>query len=278
MTRLGAVSAGGNPSKIDDQAVLGLSGVYDSLAYRVAEIENHVHSGMQSFGATSASVPTLVRGSVIPVTVTAGNGFGVWGTELILHNGLVIEAGSAVKKFDLHWMKVTAIGTANSPVFHEWNSFAAGTPKAAALVTATNKVTDATNTVADNDKVYFPTIASNTGVVVYEVYYVRSRAAGDFEISRTRGGGAVDITGADGACTYVSLGASTALGGPGGGKAALQTWMMDWMVSRAGVLTDATPSMTQHEREACNRLVSCRAYGLAANTTTFFIGLHTYPG
>jgi hypothetical protein len=268
----------GDPPKLDAKPVLGLLGVSDSLAYKVHEIEKHLHTGMQSFGATAVADPTFLRGSVVPITIAAGNGFGVWGTEVILYRGNNIEGGSSTMKFDLHWGKITNVGTANSPAFYEFNSFAIGTPKAATMVAATNKVTDATNTVANNDKVYFPTIASNTGVVVYEVYYVINRAAGDFEVSRTRAGAAADITGVDGACTYVSLGASTALGGPGGGKAALQTWITDWMVNRAAVTTDATPSQMQHSRLACNQCISARGYGAAANSVSTFFGLHSYVG
>ena len=39
-----------NPPKIDDQKVDGLEGVYDSLAYRVNEIEHHLHSFERWFG------------------------------------------------------------------------------------------------------------------------------------------------------------------------------------------------------------------------------------
>lgn len=39
-----------NPPKIDDQAVDGLTGVVDSLAYKVNEIEQHLHSRERWFG------------------------------------------------------------------------------------------------------------------------------------------------------------------------------------------------------------------------------------
>ena len=45
--------------KIDSLAVDGLGGVSNSLAYRVAEIERHLHSGGRWFGAaTVANLPT----------------------------------------------------------------------------------------------------------------------------------------------------------------------------------------------------------------------------
>ena len=212
----------------------------------------------------------MVRRSVVPITVTAGDA--AWGTELILHNGLVIEAGSATKKFDLNQLRISTVGTANRVAVYEFFSFSAGTPKVAALVTGTDKVTDATNTVADNDKVYFPSITSNDGVVVYEVYFVRARAAGNFEISRTRGGVAVDITGPDGACSYVSLGASAA-----DGVAALQMLDTETVVSRATGTPDAQPTPIQCDRQLCNRLISCRGWSAAGgNSVGFHLGLHTY--
>ena len=46
---------GGSSSKIDNQAVDGLLGTPNSLAYRVAEIERHLHSGARWF--ETAAVP-----------------------------------------------------------------------------------------------------------------------------------------------------------------------------------------------------------------------------
>lgn len=263
----------GNPPKLDSQATLGLAGTVDSLAYRIEEIEHHFHSENQCYGATSASVPTMVRDSLVPITVTAGDA--AWGSELILHPGSVIESGSSTMKFDLHTLRVSSVGTANRMAIYEFFAFSAGTPKVAAAVAATNKITDATNSVADNDKIYFPTIASNTGIVVYEVYFVRARAAGDFEVSLTRGGGAVDITGADGACSYVSLGASDA----DGRALTLQPRVTAFNISRANGNTDTFPTEIRMGRQFCNRLISCRGKAAAGgNTIAFHVNLHSYPG
>ena len=261
---------GFNPS-IDSPTSLGLSGTHDSIGYRVGEIEQHVHSRGQSFGATSASIPTLFYRSLLPITVTAGDT--VYGTEIILHRGTTIEGGSATKYFDMHWLKLTAIGTANRVAIYAFNSFDIGTPKVAALVAGTDKVTDATNTVANGDKIYFASIASNTGVTIYEVYFVINRAAGNFEVSRTLAGAKADITGADGACSYVSLGASDA-----NGLGALQTIVSDELISRAAAQTDSTPSPIHMDREKCNRMISCRGISAAGgNSVSFYVGLHTYP-
>ncbi len=255
--------------KIDTQATAGLAGTPGSLAYMAAEIDNHFMSPQQLYGFTAN---TMARKALTPIVVTGGNG--VFGTELILHNGSVIEAGSATKYFDCNQMYVVAVGTVNLVTILEFFTFDTGTPKAAAAVAATNKITDGTNTVADNDKVFFATIASNTGIDVNTVYYVVNRAAGDFEVSLTRGGAAVDITGADGAVTYTSLGASDA----NGYATTLQPLATEAMVSAATLNSDSFVTPMQMERHTCNKRMSCRAIAAGGtNAISFFLGLHTYP-
>jgi len=46
-------------NKIDAEATLGLTGVLDSLAYRVHEIERHLHSSASWFGV--ANTPTATK-------------------------------------------------------------------------------------------------------------------------------------------------------------------------------------------------------------------------
>ncbi len=69
--------------KIDSKATDGLLGVHNSLAYRVHEIERHLHSGGRWFGA--AAVPSgethiadRVGPAIAPFTLTSGNDD--WGT------------------------------------------------------------------------------------------------------------------------------------------------------------------------------------------------------
>lgn len=255
-------------AKIDNAAVNGLMGTPDSLAYIADETEHHVHSPQKIYGATSGSVPTMVRRSLVPITVTAGDT--VWGTELIIYNG----SGISENSFDMNQMRVSAVGTANRLAIYEFLYFAPGTPKAATTNATNDKVTDATNTVANNDKIYFPTL-TGTGVVVYEVYFVINRAAGNFEVSRTRGGAKVDITGGDDvACTYVSLGASD----PTDHVGALQFLATETIISRASGTPDPMPTPIQMDRILSSYLVSCRGLSAAGgNTVGFHVGLHVYP-
>jgi len=95
--------------KIDDLAVAGLTGVYNSLAYKVHEIERHFHSGARWFEA--ASVPN----GEIHVADAIGSGAGAfqadagndaWGTwiQVLGSSDTPTVAGKAY--FDPHQMIV----------------------------------------------------------------------------------------------------------------------------------------------------------------------------
>lgn len=267
----GNLTAGGNPPKIDNEATLGLIGTSNSLAYRVAEVEGHFHCEGMTFGGASAGDPTLLQDSTVPIVVTGGNG--VYGTEVIICKGASIEAGSATKKFDMNMLYVSALGSVNNITQVEFFSFAAGVPKVAAAVTATDKITDATNTVADNDKIFFTSIASNTGIDLHTAYFVRARAAGNFEVSLTRGGAAVGIAGADGAVSYVSLGASDA----NGRALTLQPRTTSTYVSKVATNSDVLVQELKIPRKACNTYISVRAKSTGVtNAISFLLGGHTY--
>jgi hypothetical protein len=56
--------------KLDDQQVLGLSGIYGSLAYKVNEIETHDHSAGRFFGNSGTPNATALITSIIPWVVS----------------------------------------------------------------------------------------------------------------------------------------------------------------------------------------------------------------
>ncbi len=67
--------------KLDSNAADGLGGVPDSLAYRVGEIERHIHSYAKSFGASPGGVAPGLMNSLTGFRVTSGavaNTFGAW--------------------------------------------------------------------------------------------------------------------------------------------------------------------------------------------------------
>jgi hypothetical protein len=100
----------GYTKKIDDLAVTGLPGTNNSLAYKVHEIEKHFHNAGQCYGNTGGN---LARGVTTPFRTTAGAGVDTLGSELIIHDGTVIESGSTTKKFDFHMLYVVNVQTAD---------------------------------------------------------------------------------------------------------------------------------------------------------------------
>ena len=105
--------------KIDNKATDGLNGVNNSLAYRVHEIERHLHSYGREFGA--AAVPsgeTHVADSIndnpSAFQVDAGNDdWGAW-VQILGSSDTPAITGSA--NYDIHRMLVTA--TERNAVYH----------------------------------------------------------------------------------------------------------------------------------------------------------------
>ena len=104
--------------KIDKKAVDGLVGVNNSLAYKVNEIEKHLHNSEQWFG-NNLVLPlngNFTRASLVGFRLTAGSGL-AYGTEVQIYDGTTIEGGSAVKQFDLHRTFIAA--TSNNSVIYK---------------------------------------------------------------------------------------------------------------------------------------------------------------
>ena len=103
-------------TKIDDVAANGLTGVSNSLAYRVGEIERHLHNTEKWFGlAAVASGETHVADRLAcliqPFVITAGNNdFGAW--VQILGSGDTPVTSGAVK-FDGHRVITTDTNSTN---------------------------------------------------------------------------------------------------------------------------------------------------------------------
>ena len=97
----------GEVDKIDLKVTNGLAGVYDSLAYRVHEIEKHVHNREYWYakdGGDNYFSPT----SLTSWQVQAGTS-GAFGTPLQISNGDEIESGDVDKYYDPHRIFVTAV-------------------------------------------------------------------------------------------------------------------------------------------------------------------------
>ena len=72
-------------AKIDNETVLGLQGTNDSLAYRVHEIEGHLHSAGRFFGYSGTPNDTAIIDSLTPWVLTTGTGD--YGTAIQLFDG-----------------------------------------------------------------------------------------------------------------------------------------------------------------------------------------------
>ena len=93
-----------NTNKIDNAAVSGLSGTADSLAYKVHEIEKHLHNKEIWLGVSGAASETdACADNMTPFALTAaaspnyGTAIPIIGTS-----NLTFFSGSGNTKFDIH--------------------------------------------------------------------------------------------------------------------------------------------------------------------------------
>lgn len=106
---LGAVvlAVDGDTSKIDDAATDGLSGTHDSLAYRVDEIETHIHSRERWWGATGAPDETNAIDANVDTPFVAVSGNDDWGTAIPICGSSDNPGISGDVYFDAHTLLVT---------------------------------------------------------------------------------------------------------------------------------------------------------------------------
>lgn len=96
-----------NAAKIDNLATNGLTGVSNSLAYRVHEIERHFHNYEQWYGAAAspsaeAHIADRIAKDIAAFTIDAGNdAFGAWVQ--------ILGSSDTALKFDLHRLMITDV-------------------------------------------------------------------------------------------------------------------------------------------------------------------------
>lgn len=113
-------------SKIDDAATNGLLGVDDSLAYRVNEIERHMHNAGYWYGKDPGDTFLLQNGLVSwQLTAGAGGAFGNW---VQLSNGDEV----ANPRYDPHLILITQASAANNTYLFQ---FGTGEGGAQAVIT-----------------------------------------------------------------------------------------------------------------------------------------------
>jgi len=117
--------------KIDDLATAGLTGVYGSLAHRIAEVERHIHGYRRCFGLAAVPAAETHRADEpAPFVIDAGND--TWGDWVQIFGSSDTPSGWLY--FDPHKLSITAVETANVTYFIQ---IAAGTSGAAGLAAGT---------------------------------------------------------------------------------------------------------------------------------------------
>lgn len=101
--------------KIDQAVVDGLAGVEDSLAYKVAEIEHHLHSRERWWGAVAVPDETnAIEANVTrPFAATSGNDD--WGAAIPILGTADDPTDGLGVKFDLHLLLITDLDSETDP-------------------------------------------------------------------------------------------------------------------------------------------------------------------
>ena len=96
--------------KIDGAATDGLSGVHNSLAYRVQEIERHFHSHERWWGAVAVPDETNAIAATVTVPYAAASGNNTWGAAIPLIGTADEPTDDAADAyFDLHRVFITSL-------------------------------------------------------------------------------------------------------------------------------------------------------------------------
>jgi len=257
--------------KIDNKAVNGLSGVTDSLAYKIEEIEQHVHNDEDLYGNSSNDMA-----ADIPIKFTVIGGDNAWGTELHITDGTVIESGSATRKFDMDALYVVSVSAANKIsvvqfLYSPINTAVACTFDFTAGA-AEDIVISAGHGLSNGDKIVLKAGggALPAELFDYVTYYVVGKDTDYFQVSLTSGGAAVPFTDDGGAAFWYPVESSV--------QTAVQSNLSKKFISMAAVNSDSYPFMLKSPRVGCNQRVFVRALSEAGETISigFLLGLHTY--
>ncbi len=77
-----SLEVGGGTAKLDNAATQGLAGTPDSLAYRVHEIERHLHNRGRFWGAVAVPDETNAIDANVDTPFVAVSGADTWGTAI----------------------------------------------------------------------------------------------------------------------------------------------------------------------------------------------------
>jgi hypothetical protein len=246
--------------KIDTQAVLGLSGTANSLAYKVNEIEKHFHNSQSVWGSNSGYL-----GSDYPIKLTVTGGDNAWGTEQHIYAGDNIESGSATKKMDIGKIYIVSVSTADVISVVEFLYGTAGTAITGTVVEGTEVYTRTAGAAmpVDGNKVIVNSVTNITGLLATETYYVTNVSGSTFKLSRTVGGASAALGGTDGTFSISIV---------------TQTTLTKIFVSKAAQNASADAQVVCCPRIACNNHMFVRAKSASGSTIAigYMLGIHTY--
>lgn len=252
---------------LDKRVSTGLAGTPESIGYHLEAIEVHNHSSMQGYGNSSGVAATpgnFSRGELAAFQVSAGSG--AYGTEHQIHDGSVIESGSATKYFDFNTMFVTAVGTANRATFIEFYHGSRAAGVACTFDHTGELVLKSGHGLSDGTKIMFSTTTTLPAELnAYTTYYVVNKTTDNFQVSLTLGGSAVAFTDNGTGTHYYHV--------------LTQTLLTEIYVSMAATNADSLPFQLHSPRVLCNNRLWMRAKASGGtNTVDMFFGLHTYAG
>ena len=102
-------------NRIDSLAVGGLSSVYNSLAYRVAEIERHFHGRERWWGALAAPDETNAIEANVTRPYVAASGADTWGVAIPVVGTDDAPAQAADVYFDVHRLMIVDLDDETDP-------------------------------------------------------------------------------------------------------------------------------------------------------------------
>jgi hypothetical protein len=148
--------------KIDDMATQGLLGTVNSLAYRVAEIERHIHSYEKWFGVAAAVTGThkadRIGAGILAFELDGGNTiFGSWVQ--------ILGSADTTEKYDLHKLFITDVQE-TAPYFIQI-AFGADADAAVVAGTFTEFVFRANATNTDRSEIPLNTRRQTAGTLAW---------------------------------------------------------------------------------------------------------------
>lgn len=149
-------------SKLDDEATLGLSGTSNSLAYRVAEIERHLHSYEKWYGVAATPSGThkadRIGQGIVAFEIDGGNlVFGSWVQ--------ILGSADTAERYDLHKLYITDVQE-TAPYFVQI-AFGATGDAAVAAGTFTELVFRANATNSDRSEIPLNTRRQTAGTLAW---------------------------------------------------------------------------------------------------------------